>query len=146
MHRGSLLPGVVSIGDGKSGRRRGLIPARARTDPANFSAAFNLGVVHSRRKQPEAAIQAFQRAVETLPDYAEAHEALGELYLYLNRPDDVVRELERAVAIMPKMAKAHYYPGRAYAALGRHEKAQQRLIAPRALNRGEVGRCSGRTV
>jgi len=54
--------------------------------------------------------------------------------------------LERAVAIMPKMAKAHYYPGRAYAALGRHEKAQQRLIAPRALNRGEVGRCSGRTV
>src|SRR2546422_8835000 len=59
------------------------------------------------------------------PDYAEAHEALGELYLYLDRPYDAARELERAVAIVPKMAKAHYHLGRAYAALGLQQKARK---------------------
>ena len=73
-----------------------------------------------------------QRAVQILPDYADAHEALGELYLYLDRPQDAARELERAVAIAPHMAKAHYQLGQAYEALGQHEKAQQELARAKA--------------
>ena len=70
--------------------------------------------------------------MEILPDYAEAHEALGELYLYLQRPNDAARELERAIAADPKMAKAHYELGRAYQALGLTEKAQREFARAKA--------------
>jgi tetratricopeptide (TPR) repeat protein len=88
--------------------------------------------VYSRRKQAQPAIQAFARAIKIFPNYADAHEALGELYLYLDHPQEAASELEKAVTIAPHMSKAHSQLARAYSALGLQDKAQQELERAKA--------------
>lgn len=68
-------------------------------DPRNWQ-AFNLkGYLHSELKEFEAAISAYERAVELKPDYIIALSNLGAAYLNVERDQDAKRVLERVVTL-----------------------------------------------
>jgi tetratricopeptide (TPR) repeat protein/thiol-disulfide isomerase/thioredoxin len=60
---------------------------------------FTYGAAFSQAGYYEEAIREFTLALESDPDYAEAHYNLGTLYLKQEKPDEARRHLERALAL-----------------------------------------------
>ena len=65
------------------------------------------------------ALQCFERAIAIKPDYAEAHNQLGNTLQALTRYDEAIQRFEIALAIKPDFAGAHYNLGNALLGLGR---------------------------
>lgn len=70
-----------------------------------------------------AAVQALALA----PNYAKAHRALGEIYIYTNRTMLGVAEVEQAIALDRNHAHAYAMLGLAQVALGHAEEAEGRV-------------------
>ena len=95
-----------------------------RRNPAYLN---SLGIAHSENGEPEAAEQAFRRALKVKPAYAEARYNLGKLLRDEGRLAEALKEYERAHALAPSavpallgLAAAHRLqgsPGRALAVL-----------------------------
>lgn len=78
--------------------------------------------------------EAYQAAVAAFDGFAEAHEALGEVFLGEKRFHDAAREFERAAGIEPDLALAWYnlgYAARRTGDLGRARDAWRRYLALR---------------
>jgi tetratricopeptide (TPR) repeat protein len=78
--------------------------------------------------------EAYQAAVAAFDGFAEAHEALGEVFLGEKRFHDAAREFERAAGIEPELALAWYnlgYAARRTGDLGRARDAWRRYLALR---------------
>ncbi len=72
---------------------RAVFEAIVTSQPDNARALFGLGQVLVEQKEPEAAVQKFERAVALVPHYGAAHYALSQLYL--QRGDDEGADLYR---------------------------------------------------
>jgi len=66
--------------------------------------AFTYGAAFSQAGYYDQAIREFTLALETNPDYAEAHYSLGTLYLKQGKPEEARRHLQRALELR------HEYP------------------------------------
>jgi tetratricopeptide (TPR) repeat protein len=69
------------------------------------------------------AAQAFQRAIQLKPDYAEAYRGLGETNYYRRKYKEAAEAYKRAVELEPKSVPAHEALGRAYIELGQKAEA-----------------------
>ena len=85
-----------------------------------FFASFLM--TNAAEAMPEAA-QHLRRAVEILPGFGEAWDALGRSYIALQRPDDAVAALEAAVALNARDARYQVNLGIAYKSAGRWDDA-----------------------
>lgn len=63
---------------------------------------FRLGFVYLNTKQFEKAIAANKKAIETLPQYADAYLNLGVAYMGLNQPDSAAAAFEAVLRINPE--------------------------------------------
>lgn len=52
------------------------------------------------------AVLSFQKAVESAPDWAEAHNALGEAYTQVLRFEDALAEFDKAIELKPDYTQA----------------------------------------
>ncbi|HEV2232332.1 MAG TPA: FG-GAP-like repeat-containing protein [Terriglobia bacterium] len=68
--------------------------------------AFTYGAAFSQAGYFDQAIREFTLALETDPDYAEAHYNLGTLYLKQGKPDEARRHLQRALELRPEYPDA----------------------------------------
>ena len=59
------------------------------------------------------------------PDFAPAHEELGNALLAQNKPEKALPCFEKAIDLNPKNASALITLGKIYKALGRKEEAQE---------------------
>ena len=75
------------------------------------------------RAQGKEALQAYQRAVELMPNDAEAHSNLGVTLKELGQLDNAVASYRRALELNPDYAEAHSNLGNALTALGQPDKA-----------------------
>ena len=80
MRRSPTLQGVMSV------------------EPDNVEALCELGYIYGLRGMRDASLDAFRRAVDSHPDCAKAHKALGYYYLQEERVDEAIRECQEAVA------------------------------------------------
>ena len=71
------------------------------------------------------ALPMLRRAVELMPDDAEAHNNLGNALKDRGQLDDALRHYQRAVALNPDFPEAHHQLGIALKSLGRLEEAAQ---------------------
>jgi tetratricopeptide (TPR) repeat protein len=78
-----------------------------------------LGRLRENQFAFDAAIDAFQRAVDVNPNDASAHRELGEAYAAQDRLDDALSEFLVAVILDPLEASAHVGRAQVYAARGR---------------------------
>jgi tetratricopeptide (TPR) repeat protein len=69
------------------------------------------------------AIPHYSRAIAINPDYAEAHNNLGDALVKCGRPEEALTHFERSVAIRPNLAGAHNNLGIALDALNRELEA-----------------------
>lgn len=90
------------------------------------------GEILYRMQHLEAALAAFERAIDLDPKLARAHASLGRVHLLQRRPHAAVRALEQAVALEPANGSSQALLAAAYAAVGdRPAAARHRAVALR---------------
>jgi hypothetical protein len=93
-------------------------------DPAYAQAYSYLGMAYKELGEDEAAMVAFQRAVDLRPgDYPWNWVNIGMLLLETGRYDESIRALEQALGLLPNDSWAHTCLGKAYLKRGETEKA-----------------------
>jgi tetratricopeptide (TPR) repeat protein len=75
----------------------------------------------------DGAIRSYRLALNGVGDSAEAHVALGTMYLDRGLTTDAVDQFRRATTISPKWAEAALLLGLAYEAQGKHDDAERAL-------------------
>jgi len=97
--------------------------ARRRQDEALES--NNRGVALYYRGALEASLEAFRRALELQPDYAEAHNNLGLVLSRLGREKEAVEAFQAALKIDPKMGEVFNNLGFLYHLSSQYKKAAE---------------------
>jgi regulator of sirC expression with transglutaminase-like and TPR domain len=94
-----------------------------KSEPANDTAWYNLGVAYARTNRYDDAIEANQQALRVNPKFAAAWFNLGITYDMVERRDDAVKAYQKVVRINPEDALAWLNLGVAYDSLGRRAEA-----------------------
>ena len=89
-------------------------------DPDLF---FNRGIAYKARGEADKAIAEYRRALELAPDYAEAHNNLGNLLKDLKRHDEAIQHFEASIRIFPDNPSTHNNLGTVHAMKGDVNKA-----------------------
>ena len=99
---------------------------------ANLGYYGSIAPVEGRRKAEEAA----RKALELDDKVAEAHTALGQIYIAFAPSDFSTgdRELKHAIELNPNLAVAHYNLGLSFIRQGRLDEASAELMKARALD------------
>ncbi len=85
----------------------------------------NRGVVYFHRGAHEAAMRAFEKAVECDPEYADAYNNLGLAYTELHRSEHAVQAFQQALKLKPDLVEANHNLGVQYYAVMDYEKARE---------------------
>ena len=99
---------------------------------ANLGYYGSIAPIEGRRKAEEAA----RKALELDDKLAEAHTALGQIYIAFAPSDFSTgdRELKHAIELNPNLAVAHYNLGLSFIRQGRLDEASAELMKARALD------------
>ncbi|HEX8845823.1 MAG TPA: tetratricopeptide repeat protein, partial [Pyrinomonadaceae bacterium] len=73
----------------------------------------NQGIEHYRAGRFKEAVEAFERAIELKPDYAQAHNDLGMAYVGAGRYTEAITQFLQAIQQNPLLAEAYYNLGTA---------------------------------
>jgi len=74
----------------------------------------NMGRAHSTKRDYEAAIEYFKKAIELKPDYAKAYYNMAGAYGNNQDYDKAIEYFEKTIELRPDYADAYYYIGYAY--------------------------------
>ena len=74
-----------------------------------------------------AALPLARRVAETLPESADAHLSLGNIYFYLSKADEGEKEFKRAIELRPGFTIAHTNLGRLYQVGGKIDQARAKF-------------------
>jgi choline-sulfatase len=103
----------------------------------SYKAAFNLGRVYERVGDRRGQIDAFQKAIEMNPSFAEGHLFLAKAYLDEEQHlDDAVRLARRGIELAPNSEYSplgHYVIADVLSRQGRRAEAEQEAARGRAL-------------
>ncbi|MDT7604559.1 MAG: hypothetical protein QOF61_2556, partial [Acidobacteriota bacterium] len=94
---------------------------------------YNLGLSYVALNKQQEATDAFKKALEIKPDYAEAHYNLGLIYARADQYPEAVAEFRQAIKTKPDYAEARYALGLVYyltddrAGLAAQQKALQEM-------------------
>ncbi|MDP7014010.1 MAG: tetratricopeptide repeat protein [Verrucomicrobiota bacterium] len=89
-------------------------------DPDLF---FNKGIAYKAKGEADKAITEYRRALELAPDYAEAHNNLGNLLKDLKRHDEAIQHFEASIRVFPDNPSTHNNLGTVHAMKGDVNKA-----------------------
>lgn len=104
-------------------------------NPDSPELVHKLGLAYLGFFQEEKAIEAFKRAIELKPDFAEAHCDLGRAYHSLGRDDDALASADTALRIDPKSRSAVYANLLTGSILLKRERVQEAIASfKQALN------------
>ena len=92
-------------------------------DPHQPVALHLLGVINHQRGENDVAVGLITKALAIAPDYAEAHNNLGNALRGLGKLDEAVASYHKALAIAPDFAEAHNNLGAALQDLGKLDEA-----------------------
>ena len=105
-------------------------PASPAPAAADAQRAFDEGVRHMQAKRYREAGEAFQRAIQARPDFAEAHSNLGFALRNTGRLDEAIGQYQEAIRLKPDLGEAYEYLGGAYLMKGDKQAAleQHRIL------------------
>jgi tetratricopeptide (TPR) repeat protein len=93
------------------------------SDPKDYPAWSDLGMVYFLQKDLEAAENSYTSAINAKADHVPALLNLGRVRLARKNNEGAIEPLEAALKADPKSAKANYFLGEAYLALKKGSKA-----------------------
>lgn len=88
-----------------------------------------LGLGYLKQGRDEAALKKLQKAVDAMPDYAEAHSSIALAYERLEKPDKAAEHYERAVELKPKDGSIHNNYAVFLCRQGKYEKAEKHFLS-----------------
>jgi tetratricopeptide (TPR) repeat protein len=97
-------------------------------DPTNANAAYEIGEANRRAGQMEEAQRFFALALQSYPDFGEAHLGMATTLRARGKPAEAVGHLQRAIALDPEDEVAWYRLSQVERDLGNTEE-QQRAVA-----------------
>jgi len=109
---------------GRFSPTRELLEMMIEEHPGHVPALCKLGVVQLKLKEPLAASESFQKAVELDNDNPYASRMLGYSYLEMNQLSSARKYLKRAVKLAPDDAKSYLLLGMVCFRLGEAEEAE----------------------
>jgi tetratricopeptide (TPR) repeat protein len=96
--------------------------------------AYNLiGLIRAEQQQNDTALEAYEQAIRSDPQFGEAYLNAGILLLKLGRVPQALKNLNSAVETNPKSAEAHYHRARARLEQTERAEAEKDLRAAAAL-------------
>jgi tetratricopeptide (TPR) repeat protein len=119
-------PGSVAETDKAREEAFGEFEAELKVDPTNANAAYELGEMHRKAGELDAAATFFESAVSRYPDFAEARLGLGRVLVVQGQPERALPHLQQAVALDPANEVAYYQLSVALGKLG--NVAEQRKV------------------
>ena len=148
------LRGLVDLQAGDSAGALAFFQRFAEVDAGNADAHFHVGLAHQQAQRCEAAVDALDRAIALMPDFAAAHNNRGLALRTPDRLDEALAALDRAVGLKPGFHEAHNNRGLVLFDLHRHAAALRAFEKAIALspgyaaaynNRGNVWHIMGRS-
>jgi len=97
-------------------------------EPANASAAYELGEIHRNAGEFDEAQKFFEQALKYYPDFAEAHLGLAAVLMSMQKPDLALPHLQKAVTLNAGNEVAWYRLSQVNGMLG-HETKQKNAFA-----------------
>jgi tetratricopeptide (TPR) repeat protein len=113
-------------------------PAAMQTRRQKANEFFRQAESYQKAERYNDAAAAYEKAVQTDPDYAEAHSNLGFCLRKQKMFDKAIESYQRAIAINPKLTQAHEYIGEAYAEMGKFDLAERHLNILKTLDSNEA--------
>lgn len=95
---------------------------------------FALGLAFEGQENHDEAIAHYSEALRIKPNYAEAHNNLGGLYLKKKWVDKAIFHLQQAIQISPRHAKAHYNLAMAYGTKGKYRLVYEEIRLAKELS------------
>jgi len=83
----------------------------------------NMGIIYERLDQSKEALQCYENAIKSYPEYYIAIVNKGYVLIGMNRQKDALVSFEQAIKISPNDVDAWFGRGDAYGGLMQHEKA-----------------------
>ena len=122
------LAAVLVHADGKLAEAKRRYTEVLGYDPRIAVAANNLAWMYADEKQNlDEALDLAQRATEQIPEYAEAWDTLGWVFVRKQLPLLAILPFEKAVEKEPSNATFHYHLGMALAGAGDEDKSREAL-------------------
>ena len=84
---------------------------------------FNMGIAYKAKGEIDKAAAEYRRALELVPDYAEAHNNLGNLLKDRKKYDEAIRHFEASIKVLPDNPSYHNNLGSVHAMKGNVNKA-----------------------
>lgn len=104
-------------------KAEGLYKRILQTEPNHPVALHLLGVIALQVDRIDIAVELITKAINIIPDYADAHSNLGNALQALKRFDEAVVHYHKAINIKPDYAEAHFNLGVSLKALERLDEA-----------------------
>lgn len=111
------------IGDKKYAEAIATLHELVTSDPNDFPAWSDLGMVYFIQKDLEAAENSFVKAVAAKPSYFPPLLSMGRVRLARKNYEGAIESLEASLKLDPKSASANYFLGEAYLQLKKGSKA-----------------------
>jgi len=115
----------------------------AKLSPKDPSPLVDLALTRLQQHRASDALAPAEHATQLAPDSAEAHYALGRVYLELKRFDPAATQLEFAARLAPSSPEVHFNLAKAYARQNQPEKAESERTVFARLNALAEQRRSG---
>lgn len=98
-------------------------------NPGDVNAEYRLGTISSLRRDYQAAVEHYSRAIHIQPDFAFAHQGLGAAWSKLGQPQKALEALLTAARLDPLNSNTHYRLSMVYRELGREADSRRELAA-----------------
>jgi len=108
------------------------VEEQEREDKARFRIAdtnLRLGLGYLQQGREKAALQKLQKAVDTMPEYAEAHSSLALAYIHMDQPDKAEEHYQRAVELKPDDGSIQNNYAVFLCGQGQYAEAEQHFLA-----------------
>jgi len=107
------------------------------SNPDNFRAWNNLGMVYKEETKFNRAKEVFQEAIRLNPDYAAPHTNLGNIYVQQERYEAALNEFRTALALDPALRQLHLSSAFCLQKLNRIAEAEAEMRrCPKAMRKG----------
>lgn len=87
-----------------------------------------LGLGYLRQGREEAALEKLQKAIDVMPEYAEAHSSIALAYERLEQPDKAAEHYERAIELKPKDGSIQNNYAVFLCGQGKHAEAEKHFL------------------
>ena len=91
--------------------------------PKHFSSIFLLGTLSAQDKKFQTAKKLLEQAIEINPNYAEAHNNLGNVFQELGRHKEAIVSYQSAININPNILTAYHSLANSFRILGKYQEA-----------------------